>query len=75
MTWPEYREYRRRWLAENETPAVRAAYNLLVGSRSVHGPIPEPSFTCPRCKMTSHNPNDIREGYCGSCHAWTGWMA
>lgn len=32
---------------------------------------PEPSFTCPRCGMTSYNPNDIREGYCGNCHDWT----
>jgi hypothetical protein len=30
-----------------------------------------PSFTCPRCTMTSYNPNDIREGYCGNCHDWT----
>lgn len=30
------------------------------------------SFTCPRCERTSHNPNDEREGYCGSCHDWTG---
>ena len=22
--------------------------------------------------MTSYNPNDIREGYCGNCHDWTG---
>lgn len=29
-------------------------------------------FTCPRCGRTSHNPNDIREGYCGNCHDWTG---
>jgi histidine triad (HIT) family protein len=29
------------------------------------------SFTCPRCGATSHNPNDVREGYCGRCHAWT----
>lgn len=21
--------------------------------------------------MTSYNPNDIREGFCGNCHAWT----
>ena len=21
--------------------------------------------------MTSHNPNDEREGFCGNCHAWT----
>lgn len=30
-----------------------------------------PSITCPRCNMTSYNPNDIREGYCGNCHDWT----
>ena len=29
------------------------------------------SITCPRCGMTSHNPNDVREGYCGNCHDWT----
>lgn len=26
------------------------------------------TFTCPRCGKTSHNPNDVRESYCGSCH-------
>jgi len=30
------------------------------------------SFTCPRCGMTSYNLNDVREGYCGNCHDWTG---
>lgn len=30
-----------------------------------------PSFTCPRCGMTSYNPTDISEGYCGNCHDWT----
>jgi hypothetical protein len=30
-----------------------------------------PSITCPECRRTSYNPNDIREGYCGFCHAWT----
>jgi transcription elongation factor Elf1 len=29
------------------------------------------SFTCPRCGRTSHNPNDVQEGYCGHCHDWT----
>jgi hypothetical protein len=28
----------------------------------------EPSYTCPRCNMTSYNPNDIRYRYCGNCH-------
>jgi hypothetical protein len=31
----------------------------------------EVSITCPICGMTSYNPNDIREGYCGNCHDWT----
>jgi hypothetical protein len=30
------------------------------------------SFTCPRCGMTSHNPNDEAHGYCGNCHDFTG---
>jgi hypothetical protein len=30
-----------------------------------------PSFTCPRCGRTSHNPADVAEGYCGACHAFT----
>lgn len=31
-----------------------------------------PSVACPECGRTSFNPNDVREGYCGSCHSWTG---
>lgn len=30
------------------------------------------SITCPVCAMTSHNPNDVSQGYCGNCHDWTG---
>jgi len=29
---------------------------------------PPPSITCPKCNMTSHNPNDVREKYCSNCH-------
>lgn len=29
------------------------------------------SITCPRCGLTSHNPTDAAEGYCGHCHDWT----
>ena len=32
----------------------------------------EAYFTCPRCGMTSHNPKDVEQGYCGNCHDWTG---
>jgi hypothetical protein len=27
-----------------------------------------PSFTCPHCRATSHNPTDVRERYCGRCN-------
>ena len=30
------------------------------------------SITCPRCGRTSHNPNDVRERYCGACHVFHG---
>ncbi len=33
--------------------------------------VPQPSITCPVCGATSYNPNDIRHGYCGRCHAFT----
>lgn len=29
------------------------------------------TFTCPWCGARSANPNDVREGYCGRCHAFT----
>lgn len=29
------------------------------------------TFTCTRCGMTSSNPIDRAEGYCGNCHDWT----
>lgn len=29
-----------------------------------------PKTTCPRCHKTSFNHNDVREKYCGNCHAF-----
>lgn len=29
-----------------------------------------PSITCPQCRRTSHNPNDVRERYCGACRQY-----
>jgi hypothetical protein len=29
-----------------------------------------PSITCPRCGLTSHNPNDVANRYCGNCHVF-----
>lgn len=31
-----------------------------------------PSFTCPKCGATSYSINDVRFGYCGNCHEFTG---
>lgn len=28
------------------------------------------SFTCPKCLLTSHHPEDERNRYCGNCHAF-----
>lgn len=29
------------------------------------------SMTCPACGWTTHNADDVAEGYCGHCHAYT----
>lgn len=50
-----------------EPEARRLAMDLLRAcdqSRSCHGP----TYTCPRCHMTSHNVDDARNRYCGNCH-------
>lgn len=31
---------------------------------------PTPSITCPVCERTSYHPEDVRQGYCGNCHAF-----
>lgn len=63
-------------LAELGLPALQIA---LVGGRTEahitaqleqhYGPLP---LTCPRCRRTSHHPDDKRYGYCANCHAYTG---
>lgn len=29
------------------------------------------SITCPACGATSYHPDDVANGYCGRCHAFT----
>jgi hypothetical protein len=29
-------------------------------------------FTCPRCGRVSQHPDELVQGYCGACHAFTG---
>ncbi len=31
-----------------------------------------PYRTCPRCRWTTYSVHDIRYGYCGNCHDFTG---
>jgi hypothetical protein len=31
-----------------------------------------PSFVCPACQAESWHPEDVRQGYCGACHDFTG---
>jgi Zn finger protein HypA/HybF involved in hydrogenase expression len=33
------------------------------------------TFTCPCCGATTPHPDDIKEGYCPQCHAFTGYKA
>lgn len=46
-----------------------ASIQSLMESRQAKGAA---TFTCPKCGAVSYNPNDIREGYCGRCHEFTG---
>lgn len=49
-----------------------AAHQAAKGRWPSGGGGPTPSFTCPKCGMTSYHPEDVRQGYCGSCHEFTG---
>lgn len=63
-------------LAELRLPPLRIA---LIGGRTEadiirqlethYGPLP---FLCPRCRRSSHHPDDKRYGYCARCHDYTG---
>lgn len=50
--------------------SVMALYERVMSRRKRLSSV-VPSFTCPRCGMMSYHPDDVREGYCGSCHDWT----
>jgi len=58
------------YVAALEAALVAAADLLAVTLRELAAER-EGGYTCPRCGMTSHNPNDARESYCGHCHDWT----
>jgi ribosomal protein S27AE len=33
------------------------------------------AITCPKCGMTSFNPNDVEKEYCGNCHQFHSQMS
>ena len=47
------------------TSTVRLDLDLV---DEIRWPDDVPRFTCPACKRTSFNPNDVRDLYCGACH-------
>jgi hypothetical protein len=54
---------------------VAGETGVRVGAVSVtcqQEPTETTSITCPVCRMTSYNPTDIAQGYCGNCHDYTG---
>lgn len=54
-----------------DPPRIRQLVPLPPG-RMVPDSDTRASFTCPVCGAESWNPNDVRYGYCGRCHAFTG---
>ena len=47
-------------------------YRLACAHERHQGEAKVKAVICPRCRWVSFNPDDIREGYCGNCHDWTG---
>jgi hypothetical protein len=60
------------------TGAGFCAYGALLGSEAFCGRPHDDkvhSFLCPQCERRSREADDIRDGYCGHCHAQTGSQA
>lgn len=50
-----------------EMADLASAYLLENGVRYWISPM-EDSITCVKCRHASHNPNDVKNRYCGFCH-------
>jgi hypothetical protein len=62
-------EERARWWAlQDEFTELMRRSSLVVPA--LPAPAGAPSITCGTCKLTSYNPNDISERFCGRCHKW-----
>lgn len=49
-------------------PLAFASLKLRQAGEERRATLPQASITCPRCRLTSYNPNDIEHKYCGNCH-------
>ena len=61
----EFRAYRVQRTGKKSGAAGPRDWVMPEGSPSI---MRGGSITCPHCHMTSYNPNDIEQGYCGFCH-------
>ena len=52
---------------QRDVPFIRDANGIVVAVTATPW---NTSFTCPRCGMTSYNPEDVRQEYCGNCRDW-----
>lgn len=64
-TWPEHHKWTSNWdevtcAACRKGREIAPTYEISADGKS---------FTCLRCKLTSHNPRDVENRYCGRCHA------
>jgi hypothetical protein len=53
-------------------PRCAEIFDRLAETPAPPRPLPDPdtTFTCPDCKMTSPNRNDVENTYCGHCHVF-----
>jgi len=62
-----------REIAQSVATASGKQVRLCVFERRVELETIQPaSFRCPRCGKVSVHPEDIRNAYCGACHAFVG---
>lgn len=60
-----------RALAEDKIPGARGGFY----NGQLYPPFEQPVFNCPKCQAISYHPEDVRQGYCGRCHEFTGLYA
>ena len=62
--WPEGHKWSGDWKDVNCDDCLLGKDEIKTYTIAADGK----SITCLRCKMTSHNPNDVAHHYCGKCN-------